>query len=141
MRLPLPAPELLASSGFKPFLDDFEAACRRGERVVVDTIGPDSADNTGSQGMDLSADIPKVFGALLSRWISWNLNHTVFITGGDTLLGCIDAAKARAVTPVRELFPGVPLNVLETDARPLQVVSKSGGFGAETLLIDLEKAL
>lgn len=138
MRLPLPLEGRLDSPEYTPFLREFEAACRKGLNVIVDTCGPNSGavPAAGPEGAS-STYIPQMFGALLRRWLSWGLNHTVFITGGDTLLGCATAVGARSITPVRELFPGVPLNRMETEAGPVPVISKSGGFGGETLLEDI----
>lgn len=136
LRLPLPEQGGLEAAECRGFLREFERACRENGRVIVDTRGSGAEVLPRREGPEWSARIPKLFGELFVRWTAWGLDQAAFITGGDTLLGCIHAAGG-AIQPVRELYPGVPLNLLETGKGTVPAVSKSGGFGAETLLKDI----
>ena len=62
---------------------------------------------------------------------------TVMIIGGDTLLACLKRQGCKEIEPIAELFPGVVLSKYKTDTQEKLIISKSGGFGAETLLADL----
>ncbi len=63
---------------------------------------------------------------------------SLFVTGGETLHGLLQALGATSLLAIGELMPGVPLSRIGGGRWPdLAVVSKSGGFGAPDLLIRL----
>ncbi|MCR4657449.1 MAG: four-carbon acid sugar kinase family protein [Lachnospiraceae bacterium] len=62
---------------------------------------------------------------------------TIMIIGGDTLSACMRSIGCRELRPVKELFPGVVLSSYISEGRKKQLISKSGGFGDEELLIRL----
>jgi uncharacterized protein YgbK (DUF1537 family) len=60
------------------------------------------------------------------------------VSGGDTLIRLCHALGAEALLVVGELTPGIPLSHLEGGAwAGSPVVSKSGGFGAPGILLDI----
>ena len=66
---------------------------------------------------------------------------TLLITGGDTLLQCMEQMGVREVEPVRELTTGVVLSRVSYQGCTHCVLTKSGGFGKETLVTDLARQL
>lgn len=64
--------------------------------------------------------------------------RTLLITGGDTLLQCMNRMGVFDMEPLLEVFPGVVLARFEADGREQLVMTKSGGFGQETLLTDIK---
>ena len=81
--------------------------------------------------------ISRAMGDIVSRIVSWEEVGTLLITGGDTLLACMRAMGVTELAPVAELYPGVVLSRFRRENAERYVISKSGGFGAETLLSDL----
>ena len=67
--------------------------------------------------------------------------RTVMIIGGDTLLACLRRLGCRELQPLAELFPGVVLSLYRAGGREKFLISKSGGFGNETLLADLKEMM
>ncbi|MBE5807377.1 MAG: four-carbon acid sugar kinase family protein [Clostridiales bacterium] len=67
--------------------------------------------------------------------------RTALITGGDTLRACMDRIGCTQLEPFAELFPGVVLAKAFTARGERLVISKSGGFGKETLLQDLRMVI
>ena len=67
--------------------------------------------------------------------------RTVMIIGGDTLLACLRRLGCRELQPLAELFPGVVLSLYRAGGREKFLISKSGGFGSETLLADLKELI
>ena len=91
-------------------------------------------------------------GAELSRHISDclakkfveavnNFDGTVMVIGGDTLLACLRRLGCKELEPVSELCPGTVLSKYTTDGGERLIISKSGGFGSETLLTDLKNMI
>lgn len=66
---------------------------------------------------------------------------TLLLTGGDTLLASMRCAGVRELDPVCELEKGVVLARFTFDGCTRHVITKSGGFGQETLLTDLAARL
>lgn len=77
------------------------------------------------------------YGHILKVLLEGGLDSTLMITGGDTLLGCMEQLGVREMEPVCELAPGTVLSRFTLGGKKNQVISKSGGFGQETLLLDL----
>jgi uncharacterized protein YgbK (DUF1537 family) len=66
----------------------------------------------------------------------------LFVTGGETLFGLLRALDATSLLATGELMPGVPLSRIAGGRwHDLQVISKSGGFGAPDLLIRLAESV
>ena len=66
---------------------------------------------------------------------------SVMIIGGDTLLACLRRLGCKDLEPLAELFPGVVLSLYRAGGREKFLISKSGGFGSETLLADLKELI
>ncbi|MGL5433956.1 MAG: four-carbon acid sugar kinase family protein [Lachnospiraceae bacterium] len=81
--------------------------------------------------------IASVLGLLLKELIAAGLEHTVLITGGDSLLGFMNQVSVCEMIPLCELAPGTVLSQFEINGRDYKVISKSGGFGGEDLLVEL----
>ena len=81
----------------------------------------------------VAASLAETFAALEPEWPG-----ALLITGGDTLLECLTRLGGQGIEPLLELFPGVVLSKCSLAGRERMIISKSGGFGGETLLTDLK---
>ena len=115
---------------------------------ILDTNDPGSnqktADYAAKFGMDIQ-DIRRAvsgtIGYLVSRLFTHEAVGTLLITGGDTLLQCMDYMGVHEIEPLGEMDAGVVLSRFTYQGITRYVISKSGGFGAESLLTDLAAAL
>lgn len=115
---------------------------------ILDTNDPGSnqktADYAAKFGMDIQ-DIRRAVsgtvGYLVSRLFTHEAVGTLLITGGDTLLQCMDYMGVHEIEPLGEMDAGVVLSRFTYQGITRYVISKSGGFGAESLLTDLAAAL
>lgn len=95
-------------------------------------------------GMDLEqvrAQISRTMGGVLERLLSLGLESTVLVTGGDTLLAFMQRVRQDKLIPLGELAPGVVLSQIEYRRKKYAILSKSGGFGSDRLLLDLKEKL
>ena len=76
-------------------------------------------------------------GQLLRALLEENRDKRLMIIGGDTLLGFMTAIHCTELMPQRELTDGMVLSSLEKDGGIYQVITKSGGFGSDKLLLTL----
>ncbi len=115
---------------------------------ILDTNDPGTnqktADYAAKFGMDIQ-DIRRAvsgtIGYLVSRLFTHEAVGTLLITGGDTLLQCMDYMGVHEIEPLGEMDAGVVLSRFTYQGITRYVISKSGGFGAESLLTDLAAAL
>jgi uncharacterized protein YgbK (DUF1537 family) len=112
--------------------------------VILDSNDLPGRENTldYAEKHELSLDeirirIAASYGYILRFLLEGGLESTLMITGGDTLLGCMEELGVREMEPVCELAPGTVLSSFSLGEKQNQVISKSGGFGEETLLVDL----
>lgn len=80
-------------------------------------------------------------GELVGQLVHAHVPQTLLITGGDTLRCCMDHMGIHEIEPLRELSVGVVLSRFTYRGISRYVITKSGGFGDETLLLELSKLL
>ncbi len=60
----------------------------------------------------------------------------IFVTGGATATAVCRGLGIQALWPMGELAPGVSYNMAHVNGRQLTVITKAGGFGDETVLLE-----
>ena len=75
--------------------------------------------------------------AILRELLRRGLDYSIMISGGDMLLEAMQQMGIRRLEPIEELAPGIVRSRLFYNRAEYQLISKSGGFGGETLLVDL----
>ncbi len=121
---------------------------RRHGCVMLDSNDPAGIEKTldyaKAMGMEIQQvrqRISETLGVILKRLMDYGLHAVLLVTGGDTLLGLMKEISQWELQPVRELRPGCVLTKLFYNSREYHVITKSGGFGEETLLLELVKEL
>lgn len=117
--------------------------------LIVDTNDEDISNAETSayaaqHGMtteDIRVRISDTLGRILPHLLEGAPPRTLLITGGDTLLQCMNHMGVFTMKPLLEVYPGVVLSQFEAGGRSRFVMSKSGGFGEETLLGDLRSLI
>ena len=107
--------------------------------AVIDTLdetvtADDKADNAAQM-------IARHMGMTAACLIRQKPHSTLMIIGGDTLLGCVKALGIETLTPLKEMAPGTVLAQYTNTEGKGYLITKSGGFGDEQLLVRLQKQL
>ena len=137
-------PGYWASADGKAALAEIEQMLAANPHCIIETNDAGgnqlTADYAAARGIDLdglrvgiSGSVGQMFGALFG---SEHLG-TLLLTGGDTLLQCMNSVGARELEPVCELESGIVLARFTYQGRTRYVITKSGGFGQEDLLVEL----
>lgn len=141
-------PDWLESFDAANYIQKLNDSCKKNPIVIFDTNdGKDTesttiyAQKTGISSEQMRTRIMAVMGRLLERLIDAGLSSTILIMGGDSLIGFMRQAGIKAISPVCEMECGVVLSQLKYNEKTLNIISKSGGFGKETLFSDLSKTL
>ena len=141
-------PGYWASADGKAALAEIEQMLAANPHCIIETNDAGgnqlTADYAAARGIDLdglrvgiSGSVGQMFGALFG---SEHLG-TLLLTGGDTLLQCMNSVGARELEPVCELESGIVLARFTYQGRTRYVITKSGGFGQEDLLVELADKL
>lgn len=76
-------------------------------------------------------------GNLSQQLLEKAIDGTLLFTGGDTLFQSMEVLAVKEIKPIREISSGVVLSELLWQGRPIQVITKSGGFGQPELFTEL----
>lgn len=135
-------PAYYESEAGRVFLDRLADQIRRDRRVELDTFdleGRESvAEYTARTGMDsgkVRFSISACFGKMVKYLVEQDLNMTILMTGGDTLMGFMKEIGVNEICPVAEVGQGTVLSRLYWKGRVLQVISKSGGYGEPEVFV------
>ena len=116
--------------------------------VIVESFSDREAvpfrDFAAERGFDaerIRVSVSDSMGRLLKALLDLGLRRTFMVTGGDTLLAFMRAIGSAQLEPVTELLPGVVLSRVRYRGDVLQIISKSGGFGDQKLLPELNRLL
>ena len=117
-----------------------------GHSVIVDAMDARPgqtlalAEQLGMSVEAVRTRISHVLAEIFRQLFNQPRMGTVVLIGGDTLQDCMRALGVREVEPIVELVPGVVMARFRWEGRSRYVLTKSGGFGAHTLLTDLASA-
>lgn len=121
-------------------------SCEESPVVILNANGSDEPEKTYAyakeRGMGLSqirANVVTVMGQLIEGLIDRGLNATVFLMGGDLLYQFVKQTGIKVISPVCEVEQGVVLSEVLYKGKKVNIISKSGGFGRESLFMDLSE--
>ena len=122
----------------KQFLKKLENICQNHNCIIVDTFDEipyeteKLAEQKGLSKEQVRFAIAKCHGKIVKYLIKKGMDYTIFMTGGDTLMGLMKNLENTELTPVCEISQGVVLSTLKWNEKKLQVVSKYS-FGSPLL--------
>lgn len=118
------------------------------ELIIFETLSDYTMNNLTGYGK--SKDIPpsefrfriaQSLGNLSKQLLNRNVNRTLLFTGGDTLFQSMQVLKINGIKPLCEISQGVVLSEILWKDKPIQVITKSGGFGNKELFVDIHNKI
>lgn len=139
-------PERFPDGEGKETLDRWKRRMEENPWLILDANDSDpsnreTAEKARKAGMDteeVRRRISSSLGRILGSMAEVPAERAMLITGGDTLLQGMNIMKVFRMFPLAEVFPGVVLNRVILHGTERLVMTKSGGFGEESLLADLK---
>lgn len=131
----------------KEFLEEVYRQCIFNPRIIVDTFDKREeetkkyAETMGIDPEEIRFSITKCHSMIVRYLIEKGVDYTIFMTGGDTLMGLMKMVENPEFIPVCELSQGVVLSRLKWRDKILQIVSKSGGFGSVNVMTEIADKL
>ena len=111
-----------------------------GNGLLVDTLNAKKGileDMPDEEREELRALISTRAGLLIKDMFDAGLDSRLLIVGGDTLLAFANAIDCHEYYPVCEVESGVVLFRVSYAGKDYEIISKSGGFGDEDLLVKI----
>jgi uncharacterized protein YgbK (DUF1537 family) len=150
IRIELTPKQLLTDNYFlslegEAWIESQRALFRSGRPVTIDTgfSRPERMqaylDQRAVSQDEARGRIAWALGTLTRRLVDAGCaeRHALMIVGGDTLQGFLQQLEWEKIVPVCELALGTVLSRVHARGRVLPLISKSGAFGPENLLTDL----
>lgn len=141
-------PDYWTGNEGRELLDHWKEILQTSSHIIVDSndeaCSGSAAEYAAVRGLgiqEVRVRIASSLGRILKSLNQCERMGTLLITGGDTLLQCMNAIDVYEMEPVCELKSGVVLSSFELDNHRRYVISKSGGFGTKNLLIELAAML
>lgn len=127
----------LASEAGRAFVGAVNGDWASRPLTVVDGSGLEDLSALVPPGLDVRQVVSDHIGALLAAVCAAGVRGCALATGGDVLASFLTQAKVAEVTPLGQVSTGVVAFEVPLPAGKLTIASKSGGFGNESLLVDL----
>lgn len=123
--------------------------CKKNDRCVVRTGGRDRrcdgmlqyALKKGISEETMRERITQNLGQFAARVMRQEPDAVLFVTGGDTLCGMLEALGCYELIPIREILPGTVLSYYRIDGERRMLVSKSGGFGNKDQIVKIAEMM
>jgi len=125
-------------------IETWKNICLNTNKCIIDTNDLPGTNETFTYAKQHSisldqvrSKISSILGWIVKELITSGIESTIMLTGGDTLLGFMSQIKTHEMTPICEIAPGTVFSSIEFEGKSYEVISKSGGFGEESLLVTL----
>lgn len=140
-------PDVVASESYwqgikgSAWFSRMRATMARKETITIDT-GFARDDAQGDDNACERETIAARLGWILKELIDMeeSSGYTAMVIGGDTLMGFLEALEETSLRLEGEVREGVVVSTILSRGKRFRLLSKSGGFGAQTLLLDLCRA-
>ena len=117
-------------------------------RFILDTNDKENPDKTRklAEQEGISSDIlrkriPLSLNSLVKKIIENGYDGVFMLIGGDTLAAFLKVMEINEITPLYEVAPGTVAATFFRNGKTGYIITKSGGFGEEDLLIRLADRL
>ncbi|MDX9873200.1 MAG: four-carbon acid sugar kinase family protein [Clostridia bacterium] len=112
------------------FLQAWDEQLRERGTLVIKTVNNKEEVDRTLPAREIAGSLGKIAGQLLEKGPCRNL----VIFGGDTAIGAMEALMCDALTPSKEILPGVAVATAACKYKETVLVTKAGGFGPENVL-------
>lgn len=102
--------------------------------ITVFETGSDKIDLAEQEAVNCGRIIADKVSRVIRHVADRNMDATIFIIGGDTLIAFVKSLEIDTIIPLREILPGVVLSKYRYRGSWHFLLSKSGGFGEKDLL-------
>jgi len=140
-------PNFCMSRIFQETVDHLWNLSRTGAPIIL-ASNPQTEMELGLENEEVSLKleqrrvcIAENLSMVLKTLLDMGLDYTFMISGGDVALAFIQQIGCTYLKPEGEIAPGTVVSKFYYGGNVHQLISKSGGFGKETLLVDMNSRI
>ncbi len=141
-------PDYLQSDAGKHFKEELKDLCGQNDYILIDGFTENTVEDTLAYAREKgisTEDIPEIIAGRLGEISAYLLtleeDFALMVIGGDTLYSFISQLDKPLLDPLCEPVNGTVLMQVQTKNQYFPLVSKSGGFGQENLIIEIANYL
>jgi len=128
------------------WLDRLYLTVRTEKNCIIDTNDAEDEETAADYGARLGMNVGQVgnaiadtLGFVVEELLARGTDRLLLLTGGDVLYHTMNRMGITELTPLAEVSPGVILTCFCCGEKTQYVLTKSGGFGDEQLLIRVNR--
>lgn len=141
-------PEYYRSEVGQKELDALYERVQASNRYLIDTLDVPGEETVaayaavhGLSDKEIRVRITETLGYIGWELIKRGYDGAISATGGDTLMGFMKESGCKELIPLVEIGQGAVLSDACWDGKKVPVISKSGGFGAEDIFVEMFEKL
>ena len=128
------------------WLDRLYLTVRTEKNCIIDTNDAEDEETAADYGARLGMNVGQVgnaiadtLGFVAEELLARGTDRLLLLTGGDVLYHTMNRMGITELTPLAEVSPGVILTCFCCGEKTQYVLTKSGGFGDEQLLVRVNR--
>lgn len=121
---------------YKALLDTLYTNSKYNKIVVIETSSIRIEEENTIKN-DPRIMIGNSLGNITKSLMDKSIEGTFLFTGGDTLFWCMKVLGVSSIRPIAEIEPGVVVSSVNYMGKTINVITKSGGFGEESLYLEI----
>ncbi len=124
--------------------------CTTSEFLIIDAndkndqnlVSPSDFSKENNVSIEIIREnISNFIGQTLIDFLELGCKKNIMIIGGDTLFAFINKLDLELLEPIEEILPGVVVSTFKYKNNKYNIISKSGGFGEENLILEIKKII
>ena len=137
------------SADGRNFVEGIKGEIEKGAKLIIKTAeSRQQADEfleyaTGLNISDnnVSLKIADNVGKLVKQILMACKLKSLVVFGGDTAVAVMKALECDGIMPLKEIVPGIVASKIISNNYDLMLITKAGGFGSESVLLEIEQNL
>ncbi|MCG2587512.1 four-carbon acid sugar kinase family protein [Rhodohalobacter sulfatireducens] len=120
---------------FRQILTDIHEEIQAGRNVILSSSDIRAEPNNKNNDKVEYEVVSKQIGSIIAEIFNELHISSLFVIGGDTLMGIMDRMNCDAIAPLTEILPGVGLSMASVKNQSIQILTKPGGYGNKDVIV------
>lgn len=126
-----------SSLHFRKILMDLQEELEAGRNVILSSSDIQNEPNKKNLKEADYDYVSKQIGSIVALLFNELHISSLFVIGGDTLMGIMNRLNCDSIAPKTEILPGVGLSLASFKNNNIHILTKPGGYGDENVIIQI----
>lgn len=128
---------LKTSQHFSQMLTEVREVIQAGRNVILSSSDIQTEPNKKNYDKNEYKVVSKQIGSIVAEIFSELHMSSLFVIGGDTLMGIMNRLNCDFIAPLTEILPGVGLSMASFQNQSIQILTKPGGYGDKDVIVQI----